>query len=289
MKRILLLFCFITSLSFINEKKYIHDKISAPPGTVPLNDSLFIDKWEVSNIAWKEFVYFILYENKDLDLYKKMLPDTTVWRTQLFNNSVFVDFYFRHPDYNAYPVVGVSYEQALAFCNWRTERVNELLERTPKSPYSKILYRLPTKKEWELAAGGKLDIDKYPYGYEITEFKSHGKVYNTFNCLYERIDSNANLSTNVIPVFSSEPNKYGIYNMIGNVSEMIAEKGISKGGHFNLYIDDCRIENNRKYYFPECWLGFRCVCEIVNRKPIPEKKSKKKIKNTPKIISATQE
>ncbi len=282
MKKIPLLICFAVFFAFISDKKFTAEKLLAPPGTVQLIDSLYIDKCEVSNIAWREFVNYILKVQKDPDLYIKMLPDTTVWKTQLFNNSIFIDFYFRHPDYNDFPVVGVSYEQAKVFCEWRTDRVNELLEKTPKAPYRKILYRLPTKKEWELAATGKLELEKFPYGYESTEFKSHGKVYNTFNCLYERVDSTINLRETVLPVLSSEANKYGIYNMIGNVSEMVAEKGISKGGHFNLYIDDCKILKDRKYYFPECWLGFRCVCEIVDKSPPPEKKSTKKHKGSEK-------
>ncbi len=282
MKRLLLLITMMALFSFISENNYVSDKILAPPGTVQLKDSLYIDKCEISNTAWREYLSYILIVEKDEDRYQSMLPDTTVWKTQLFNNSVFIDFYFRHRDYNNYPVVGVSYEQAQAFCEWRTDRVNELLERTPKAPYRKVIYRLPTKKEWELAASGNLDVEKYPYGYESTEFKSHGKMYNTFNCLYLRIDSTANLRSSVFPVLSSEPNKYGLYNMIGNVSEMVAEKGISKGGHFNLFIEDCKIKNDRIYNYPECWLGFRCVCEIVDNNPALEKKSNKKQKGKSK-------
>ncbi len=271
----ILFLVFLVLFSFISKDKFVSDKFSAPPGTVQVSDSLYIDKCEVSNLAWREFIYYTLSEKKDAAGYQKMLPDTNVWKTQLFNNSEYVNFYFRLPDYQDYPVVGISYEQAQAFCEWRTERVNELLERMPKAGFRKLLYRLPTKAEWELAASGKLAVDKYPYGYENTEFRSRGKIYNTFNCLYERVDSNGHQTSNVIPVLSSEPNKYEIYNMIGNVSELIAEKGIAKGGNYLTYIEDCKINNFQKYDHPTCWLGFRCLCEIIDKTPVIEKKGKK--------------
>ncbi|MCB0740861.1 MAG: SUMF1/EgtB/PvdO family nonheme iron enzyme, partial [Chitinophagaceae bacterium] len=56
---------------------------------------------------------------------EKALPDTLVWRSELSYNEPMVEFYFRHPGFNEYPVVGVSWEQAHDFCLWRSDRVNE--------------------------------------------------------------------------------------------------------------------------------------------------------------------
>ena len=53
------------------------------------------------------------------------LPDTLVWRSELAYNEPLVEYYFRHPAYNYYPVVGVSWKQANDFCLWRSDRVNE--------------------------------------------------------------------------------------------------------------------------------------------------------------------
>jgi gliding motility-associated lipoprotein GldJ len=54
-------------------------------------------------------------------------PDTLVWRSELAANEPLVEYYFRHPSYNNYPVVGVSWRQANDFCIWRGNRVNELV------------------------------------------------------------------------------------------------------------------------------------------------------------------
>ena len=59
------------------------------------------------------------------------------------------------------------------------------------------------------------------------------------------------------------PNRFGVYNMIGNVSEMTATKGVAKGDNFLLPLDSCKINGQQIYIKPEAWLGFRCVCEIV--------------------------
>ncbi len=59
------------------------------------------------------------------------MPDTLVWRSELSYNEPMVEYYFRHPSFNDYPVVGVSWRQAHDFCLWRSDRVNEgiLLEK----------------------------------------------------------------------------------------------------------------------------------------------------------------
>ena len=56
---------------------------------------------------------------------QKALPDTLVWRRPMAYNEPYVQYYFRHPSYNDYPVVGVSWLQASDYCAWRTDRVNE--------------------------------------------------------------------------------------------------------------------------------------------------------------------
>ena len=62
------------------------------------------------------------------------------------------------------------------------------------------------------------------------------------------------------PVYSYWPNSFNLYNMIGNVSEMVLEKGISKGGSWRNILEECRVGKDILYTKSEAWLGFRCVC-----------------------------
>jgi gliding motility-associated lipoprotein GldJ len=92
--------------------------------TIP---SFYIDETEVANVHYREYLYWL--ENTfsaDTNIMKRALPDTLVWREELAYNEPYVEYYFRYPTYNYFPVVGVSWQQAHDFCIWRTDRVNEL-------------------------------------------------------------------------------------------------------------------------------------------------------------------
>ena len=90
--------------------------------------SFYIDQFEVTNFNWLEYLYWVsrTYEEYPM-IYNTALPDTLCWRSPMAYNEPYVEYYLRHPSYQNYPVVGVSWAQANDFCKWRTDRVNEFI------------------------------------------------------------------------------------------------------------------------------------------------------------------
>ena len=93
--------------------------------------SFYMDETEVTNFMYSEYLYWLktVYPPSDENfraIYNGAVPDTLVWRNRLGYNEVMTNNYLRHPAYAEYPVVGVSWIQAVEFANWRSDRYNEL-------------------------------------------------------------------------------------------------------------------------------------------------------------------
>jgi len=89
-------------------------------------DGFFMDEFEVTNIDWREYVGWLqgVYKHEPRR-YILALPDETVWRKELEYNEPYVRDYYTHVAFGYYPVVGVSWKQAMEYCQWRTDRANE--------------------------------------------------------------------------------------------------------------------------------------------------------------------
>lgn len=141
-------------------------------------------------------------------------PDTTCWVNDFQNsyNEPYMKLYFSHPSYNNYPVVGVSWEQANAFCAWRT---NYLLAGLRGVAAQVQRYRLPTEVEWEFAARGQ---EKNAYPWKSAGTKSDdGCFYANFKPDRGNYTKDGNLISTKVGSYS--PNSNGLYDMAGNVSE----------------------------------------------------------------------
>lgn len=230
-------------------------------------------KYEVSNFAYKEMLHYAA--QKDSDIYYSMVPDTFVWRSPLTYNEKYVVYYFHHPAYRDYPVVGVSYQQALLFCEMMTDIFNSKI-LVDNAELEEVVFRLPTEKEWEAAARAGHPFAVYPWKEESIRHQKTGQLLANFvrsDGDYMGVAGQLNDGLDVTaPIESYWPNELGLYNMAGNVAEMIAEKGIAKGGGWIHGASNLRIDSAAQYNKPECWLGFRYVMEVVKYRPQPMKK-----------------
>ncbi len=267
------IFCLIIiSVSPIkkqNYKKEINKSKGIPPGTIKLNDTLFIDVNPVTNIAYREFVSFLEisysqvvrdslknipyyglnYEQfkifmrrsgNDADFHSRMQIRTN----QKLSWAMSMDEYINSPTYNYNPVVFVSYSQANEFCKWRTDvvhlkyTIDSKNEKQRQKYYTKIKYRLPTPDEWDLAMN------------KFSENIISNKEIFPYNkaCTYSIVPQGRKSQFIYVP---------------GNIAEMTSIENLAVG---ISWIDNDTIIDTKKrvqYLGARDWLGFRCICEIV--------------------------
>ncbi|MBT7995179.1 MAG: SUMF1/EgtB/PvdO family nonheme iron enzyme [Bacteroidetes bacterium] len=282
-----ILFCFLAAqLTIISaQNKTQKLKVKKPKATVKeideslakVYDSLYASKYELSNKLYRMFEYDLLKSNQS-EFFKIALIDSNVWTSP---NEPMVIYYHRHPNYNDYPVVGVSHEAAKLFCNWLTDKYNI----SPKRKFKKVVFRLPTESEWELAArGGRLNT-VYPWGGPYLR-NSKGRFLCNFqnigdeNIIYDSLTNkfvvefynspnkadtiiSGTLLRTTVPVTSFYNNNIGLYNIAGNVAEMVNEKGISRGGGWRSPGGDVQNESRAFYSKPDNDLGFRIFMVVI--------------------------
>ena len=148
----------------------------------------------------------------------EVYPDTTAWIRDFaysYNEPMHND-YFWHAAYGEYPVVGVSWKQANAFCQWRTLNKNGYQKQKNAQPVNR--FRLPSEAEWEYAARGGLQGATYPWGGPYAK-NDRGCFMANFKPL--RGDYAADQALYTVEAKSYDPNDFNLYNMAGNVSEWV--------------------------------------------------------------------
>ena len=232
--------------TFEEDVFYTHDNVER---TVTVQ-SFFLDQTEIANIHWLEYLHYIERDSSET-YFQSALPDTTVWEKELAFNTPYVSNYLRYPGFRYYPVVGVSWNQAVDYCRWRTEAVNKqrAMEYYGEDyidgdipPIESGIYlpefRLPTEAEWEYAAYGQvgdqwLDENQtqrrlYPWDGRTIRSSKRGSV-GKFQANFKRgrgdyagiagALNDAGFVT--MNIYEYAPNDFGLYNMAGNVNEWV--------------------------------------------------------------------
>jgi formylglycine-generating enzyme required for sulfatase activity len=246
----------------------------------PITDTLYAGKYEVDNLLYRTFEQALINTNQ-FDLLKFAKVDSTVWK--YFADGPYMGLYHCHPAYDHYPVVGISYEAVNLFCKWLSEKYNS----NPKRKYKKVLFRLPTEKEWERAAYGGKQYVAYAWGNQLIQNKylmcnfcrvGDEKIrYDTINkklvvdlkynpyAYLTTISDLEDASKITLPVKSYFPNGIGLYNVCGNVAEIVAENGIAKGGSWKCPGADVQITSMSYYSKPSNDIGFRYFMEVIEK------------------------
>lgn len=229
-------------------------------------------------------------------------PDTTCWVNDFRNsdNELYLRNYFSNPTYNEYPVVGVTWEQANAFCAWRTDY---LLKGLGGEARYIQRYRLPTEAEWEYAARGK-EGNEFPW--ENKDVKSgDGCFYANFKPDKGNYTEDGNLITSRVGIYKANSN--GLYDMAGNVAEwtstIYTEAGVDAMNDLNPQLsynaakeDPYRLKKKSvrggswkdpKSYIRSAWrsweyqnqprsyIGFRCVRSLASSSVVKQKGKRK--------------
>ena len=230
-------------------------------------------------------------------------PDTTCWVNDFTNsdNEMYLRNYFSNPAYGDYPVVGVTWEQANAFCAWRTDY---LLKGLGGAARYIQRYRLPTEAEWEYAARGK-DGTEFPWDNQDVK-NGDGCYFANFKPERGNYTKDGNLITSKTGIYAANSN--GLYDMAGNVAEwtstVYTEAGADAMNDLNPQLeykaaleDPYRLKKKsvrggswkdpesqirsawRTWEYqnqPRSYIGFRCVRSLANSTSVNAKGKKKR-------------
>ena len=242
-----ILFMSASSFHFKTENEHLTKCYVHVPGNALNPNGFYMSSIEVTNKQYRDFLNDLTAKG-ETDKLQKAMVDTSKWDKTLPQPAAFTGFYFQNAAFNEYPVVNVSKEGANLYCKWLTEKYNS-------SAKTKVQFTLPTEVQWRLAAQGGDNGAIYPWKGNTLTYEKKGKFANASMCNYrhEKAPAGAVNSNNenvdiTAPSMSFIPNAYGIYNMSGNVAELLADKNYTKGGSWYSPADKVTIDSKEEYY-----------------------------------------
>lgn len=184
-------------------------------GVTELDTRKFVYEWEWKDWQMAAHAKGIKRSNIIHKEKTNIYPDTLCWiRDYTYSyNEPLTRNYFSHPAFDDYPVVGINWNQARAFCYWRTLLWNSF--KAEDEPNSEE-FRLPLESEWEWAARGGQELSMYPWGSYYTR-NAKGCLLANFKPGRGNYPEDGGMHT--VKADAYFPNEYGLYNMSGNVAE----------------------------------------------------------------------
>lgn len=249
-------YSFIPSGSF----EYEGQKIST--------QAFYMQRTEVTNLEYRTFLFDLLIQGRKEE-FLKAKPDQAMW-TKLFGetNKPMEELYFSHASYNDYPVVNVSREGAELYCKWLSKELYNFVDEKKKAMLNDI--RLPYRVEWVKAASAEGQQLPYPWD---GQFLRNSK--GCFLANHKPTDStyfdDGGFFT--VKVNSYTVNQYGLYNMSGNVSEMVYDDIQTKspgtaGGGWMSSAEEIKIlgpDPHKGLTEAHPNVGFRVVMTYLNK------------------------
>ncbi len=197
----------------------------------------FYERWEID----ADSILYTFWDEDGLKNRLKIYPDTTVWEDMDRSLESYTETYFWHREYDDYPVVGITIEQAQAYCHWRTKRLNQSLQKAGLKPGSLGTYRLPTINEREFfSQHKKLSEDPefrlWLYSFDFSYMPDGPNIGNVEDDNYVQVQSMADdgglYTSNVKEGYQ---NRYDLVNTAGNVWEWVSDMPNDTLGRLHIY------------------------------------------------------
>ncbi len=266
-----------------------------PPGTIKISRNLYVDQTEITNRMYLQLLTYnaYVYGRKSPE-YQQALPDTTVWKKLGKGYQHFTTEYLRHPKYQNYPVVGISYKQAKKFSKWRSNRAMEvmlvkkqLIPNRLDNPQKDSLFTIEkyfTGNYYHITPNKTIPYPQYELLSPST-YQFAAKIADSINrahlaidpsgILYKRLAARTNCLQNLSGKTAALP--YGplpinevvhqytrlllLTDISTNVREITAEKGVYFGNSYRIPCQSSGALIRKSQNATNAYTGFRNQCQ----------------------------